>query len=211
MTDEITSFLQKVVDGTGLSFPVATFEKLCRLCIESGPIDVLTATQLGKLTYADEICSSDGGAFAIIKLLETLNDPRWGYVLGEIACNKIPADRLIACLQQGVSTSALKSVALFCTRMKDSYGHLFASVFIGTLTRPKSWDTNGLMLILSVLDTTDKEVLPYLELYKQKIDSAERVNTDQAKKQFTALGIMVRDTMWRIEGRKKMWWQFWKS
>jgi hypothetical protein len=192
--------------------PVATFEKLCRVCLETGPGVELGSLPAKMAPTANEILSSHDGMFAIIRLLEMLDDPRWGYAFREVASthSKITANRLIACLQKGAATSAKQSVRIFCRLMKDSYGRLFASAFTDTLTSSDPWDTNGLAITLSVLDTTDKKVLPHLARYKEKIDLAKEANTGKGKQQFAALSILVRDTMWRIKGRQK-WWQFWKS
>ena len=198
MAKKLTSILQKTVDEIGLSYPVATFEELCKMCLETGPIGTsISSDRIVKLTYkitplVKKICSSDGGVYAIFGLLEMLDDSRWGYILGD-ACyeNKITADQLIACLQRGVA-SAMQSVYLFCSKLKPSYGPLFASAFIGTLTGSKSWDTIGLQIALLVLEEKDKEVLPHLAVYKYKIDTAEMDSTGDARKNFAALSIMVR-------------------
>jgi len=212
MTDKLTEFLQNEINNTGLNFPVATFEKLCRLCLETGP-----GVELGRLPFiiaptANEILNSEGGLFVIIRLVEMLDDPRWGYAFREVVFNhqKITADRFIACLQRGALTSLKQSVAVFCRLLKDSYGPLFSSAFIGTLTSSESWDIKGFAITLSVLDVKDKEVLPHLALYKQKIDLAKEDNTGKAREQITALSNLVSDTMRRIKGRDN-WWKFWKS
>jgi len=212
MSDTLTSFLQTKINNLGLKIPLDKFEELCKVCLQTGP-----TVDLGSLPYkispaATEILASESGLFAIIRLVEMLDNPRWSYAFGKVASRhpNVTADRLITCLRTGASEKVNQSVAVFCRLMKDSYGPLYSSALIGALTSAESWDIGGLVLSLSTLDTKDRDVLPHLELYKQKLDLAKNDNAGEAKKQFAILDKVVGDTIRRIKGREN-WWKFWKS
>jgi hypothetical protein len=217
MTDEITAILQKTVDDLGLSFPVAAVEKLCKFCLENSPSGSFFTTNLEDSlrykmhTFVGEICSTEGGIYAVFQLLGLLDNPRWGYYIGE-ACYmiKVKAGDLIACLQRGIPQKALPGVLLFCTEVKGDMGAQFTSAFIDALTGPKEWNMLGLSTALMLLNTSDKAALPALAGYKQKMDAAIKHNSGTARESFVALRRQIKAAMVKIEGSRKKWWQFWK-
>lgn len=212
MSDTLTSFLQTQINNLGLKIPLDKFEELCKVCLQTGPTVELGSLPAIISPAATQILASESGLFAIIRLVEMLDNPRWSYAFGKVASHhpNVTAARWIACLRTGASESMNKSVAVFCRLMKDSYGSLFSSALIDELNSAKSWDSRGLAITLSVLDTNDKDVLPHLALFKQNLDLAIKQNTGKPKEQFGILSKLVGDTMKRIKGREN-WWKFWKS
>ena len=212
MSEDIIAILKQTL-GNKSPLPIAEVSTVCRIIAEEGSISVLTSDKLFSFTRklrqpVKVILSYDIGFEALLVLFSNL-ERRWLSVLGELlAHNKGNIVKCFNLARQFSSKEMIQPLFFVAHYMKRYHADFFAKEFTNQLNR--SWNINGLLLILPLFNTEDTALLEPLRNYLDKLNSVDA--TPELRKDKRKAVAALKAAIRKIEGKPdKQWWHFWRQ